>query len=164
MSIVITSVACGSLRSRQGAYPATVSNGVFRISGNAEGLPVGDGINETTTWTFECWKLDLDGDPDLLSSLATLEVTSAWLTLTLVPGRGADFPADTVRVKGLTPIHMEKVGELPTGVASTVRLQLRDDYSSQQILGAFAKGQIPMVYEDDATICFAELDLTLERA
>ena len=154
MVLTISATASGSLTPPTAIFPATVTNGDFTITGNAIASVVGDGNDETTTWTFDF--------PDFPLFSTTLPLSSAPLTLTLTP-KNALISSDRVRIDGLTDIATIEIQGLPVGVTNTVRLELLNFYTSAEIIGALTggtPGQIPMVYSDDAIVSFAQLELT----
>jgi hypothetical protein len=149
--------------------PCPVTNGPFAINEDSSSVPVcGDGSDEITTWTF-------DFNPN--SCGASGPVTSAVLILTLTPGNSL-VSNDRVQIVGLPSIAVDAGGwansplplggpyPLMVGSTSTISRDLiaPGDYTSSQILGIFTanSGSIPMAYQDDATVSFAELDLTCE--
>jgi hypothetical protein len=163
MTITVTDTATGSLRPRPAPFPDTVTNGDFLISPNPACTAVtcpttGDGVDE-----FISWKFDFTGDPDFASFSSSVPLTSARLTLTLTP-RHPLITTDTVRIEGLPDIVTPVIQGLAVGITATIQLDLLSFYTSGDILGVFAAnaGQLPMLYQDDAIVSFAQLDLTQE--
>jgi hypothetical protein len=166
-AITITDTAKGSTTPPTATFPATVTNGDFLIQANspanAQQQIIGNGIDETTTWTF-----DLRTDPDL-AGLGRLPgafptvgpLTSAVLTLTLTP-KNVLITTDTVRIEGLSAITAEQAQTLPINVTNTIQIDLLKFFSADDILGILTAnaGQIRMLYQDDAIVSFARLELT----
>ena len=182
---LITATATGSVTPPQGAWPQDISilNGDFVIWSNQKVPPVGDGVDEGTTWTF-----DFTADPNFSTFSTSVPLDSALLTLTLTP-RAVDITTDAVFIGGfywvpdpldparynvdwgLPKINTPLIQSLPVNVTSTVQLELLDFYTSDEILDAFSGaytgtgyyteglGHIPMEYVDDAVVSFAQLDL-----
>jgi hypothetical protein len=132
------------------------TDGDFTYDGNPGATPVGDGNDETVTWTF-----DFTTDPDFPSFPALGPLTSALLTMTLTPQNGL-ISTDLFRIDGLTNVITPIIQSLSVGVSSTVSIELLDFYTSADILGVLGAhaGSLPMVYGDDALFTFAQLDLT----
>ena len=156
----ITAIAMGEVEPPQALFPATVMNVDFLIRGSRDTVPVvGDGANEITTWTF-----DVTGDPNFLMFDTGGLLASAMLTLTLTP-RGLQIETDKVGIEatGLDLIATPIIQSLPLDVTSTVSFDLLDFYTSADVLGALTApgfGEIPMRYQDDSVVSFAQLDLT----
>jgi hypothetical protein len=140
---------------------ATITNGDFVIQRFPEGVntTLGDGIDEQTTWNF-----DFSGDPDFATFPAADSLTSARLTLTLIP-KSPLIVFDIVKIEGLSGINPAQFQDLPIDTPSTIQLELLDLYTSEQVLEILNQGnqgQIPMFYSDDAIVPSARLDLTAE--
>jgi hypothetical protein len=141
----------------------TLDNGDFTIDQGAyDGVPtnpalgrnrVGDGINDGTNWTF-----DFTGDPDYPFFDASTPLSSALLTLRLVPSDTV-FITDKVRIRWLDNIPVGFNAEL--GVPVDLELQLLGHYTSEQILPLLVSGggSLGMRYIDDAVVSYARLDL-----
>jgi len=135
----------------------TITNGDFTIQRTAEGIntSLGDGIDETTTWTF-----DFSGDPNF-DNFPSAPLAFARLDLTLTP-QSPLIIFDVVRIEGLPDITSPpQFEDLPVDTPTTVQIDLLDYYSSDDILGVLSEtGQIPMFYADDSIISSARLSLT----
>jgi hypothetical protein len=155
-AITITDFATGSGDPSNVVFPATSTDGDFTYSGNAIATAVGDGNDETVTWTF-----DFTADPDYPFFPALGPLTSALLTMTLTPQNGL-ISTDLVRIETLGNVITPIIQTLPVGTASTISIELLDFYTSGEILGALSAnaGSLPMVYGDDSLFTFAQLDLT----
>jgi len=166
MSVTITATATGSLCPPI-VDPDGVQNGDFSITSNPGSIqPAGDGINEFTRWTF-----NFTGHPDFKTFLETEEaLTSARLTLVLEP-RNVRFDTDSVTIDVEEPYRrIIDFPKLPVGRANIMQLDLvRDEkgfYTPKEIRDILSRdfdegsGRIPMAYEEDAFICFAQLELT----
>jgi hypothetical protein len=153
--IIISDTATGDADPPDTTYPSVSVSGDFTYAGNSIATQVGDGIDETVTWTF-----DFTGDPDYASFPSGGPLTSALLTLTLTP-KNFLITTDLFRIEGLGNVVTSAIQGLPVNVTSTVGIELLDFYSSGDILGALASGSgtLPMVYGDDAVLTFARLDL-----
>ena len=155
-------------------YPNDVRNGDFIISPNpalsaSPGALTGDGVDEVTTWTFNFSHRPKSaiGFPN------SSPLQSALLTLTLTP-RHALISTDVVRIRGLSPIDTPIIQGLTVNVTSTVEIELLDFYASADILAVLVPPfvfvpevvnhfHIPMLYQDDAIVTYAQLELTSER-
>lgn len=155
-SITITAGAVGTIVPTTALFPATVANGDFTIAGNAVAPLAGDGVDDTTRWTF-----DFSGDPDLASfHAATGPLTAASLTLSLVP-RDALITTDVVRIETLSDIVTPAIQGLPVDAVAFVALDLLDFYSPDDILAALGGlATLPMVYADDAVVFQSVINLT----
>lgn len=148
-----TDIAIGSIPPPQSATNYVIVNGDFRIavvSFFGDNLPTGDGIDETTTWTFDMGPLYPISTP-LSYAMLGLELTpQSWLVST-----------DAVNIVGLPAINTDLIQGLPVGQTSTVLLNLLNYYTSDDILQVYADnaGQIPMRYRDDAWVSFAQLTM-----
>lgn len=157
--VSITASSTGSITPPTVAYPDTVTNGDFMISGWDTGKPVnliGDGKDENTTWTF-----DFTTDLNYSVFQTTLPLSSALLTLTVTPRRGG-IETDYVFIEGLSLIGSSLIQTIPIDETRTIQLEMLDYYSSSEILGKFTEatsGHISMGYDDDAMISYAQLDL-----
>jgi hypothetical protein len=149
----ITAEAHGS-SSPTPSFSAPLANGDFTID-TLYSFPIGDGEDDWTTWTF-----DLAADPGFLSFPTARPLAVARLTLELTPGHGL-VASDEVSIEGLAPIASSAIHGLPVGVTSTVELDLLAHYSSAEILGELdaGSGALPMLYQDDAIVSYARLDL-----
>ena len=153
----ITATATGSLTPPTAAFPDTVTNGDFLITGNPDptAVIVGNIRNEITTWDF-----DFTSDPDFPTFPIQKELRSALLTMTLTTCCAIN--TDLVKIEGLPHIATNDIQELPPNVTETITLDLLDFYSSSDILNVLNGsniGEIPMRYIDDAIVSFAELEL-----
>jgi hypothetical protein len=135
----------------------TVNNGGFVIARTSEGIntTLGDGIDETTTWTF-----DFSGDPNF-DNFPSAPLAFARLDLTMTP-KSTLVIFDVLRIEGLTDITSPPEFEnLPVDTPTTVQIDLLEYYSSDDILQILSEnGQIPMFYADDSIISSARLILT----
>ena len=161
----ITATATGSVPAPTAAFPGSVTNGDFLIAPlfpTCTSCPIaGDGDSDRTTWTF-----DFTTDPNF-GVFPTGELTSALLTLTLTR-LGEAMSTDQLRIDPPVPLPLIALVDFLTfpddfpaqGNIGTVQVDLLAFYSSAQIRGEFdPAGQIPMLYFDDATVSFAQLDL-----
>ncbi len=171
-TVTITSAPCtGALIPPTALFtgtPVTVQNGCFEISSEINapvGSLIGDGINERTFWTF-----DFTPDPNHLLCIGGT-LTSAVLTLHLTPRTSPS--TDSVAIRGVAAlpsiiplIQSSSSNPFPTPHSfNIITGELLPNPSSAVILGAFAapvQGEIRMVYQDDAIVSFAQLDLTCE--
>ena len=140
-----------------------MDNEDFRIESNTSDQPVGDGINEQTTWVF-----DFKGSGNIDEFDPDKPLTEAVLKLGLEP-RGKHYITDTVRIQGLEgipyPFSPEPLvrQDVLIGVPQKIELDLLDSYSSDEIMDIFKQAKkIPMLYEDDAIVQSAELILKQE--
>ncbi len=155
---MISAVDMGSVTPPTALSPASVINGDFTITEDADQPPgsvVGDGKNESTFWLFDFTK-----DSGYATFDTSTPLASALLTLTLTP-EDALVSTDSVHLGGLPGIATPAIQDLPVGVTSTITIQLLDYYSSAQILGRLVDnaGTPPGYYEDDAIVSYARLDL-----
>lgn len=183
MTKAVTATASGALHlfvddPRQ----TTVANGEFTIHANADkeefALPVGDGVNEQTDWSF-----DFKQDPAFSVEFVETSVDSARLVLVLEPQRvdsqndtitivdqelaaEGDFGGTTLSVKTLMEAASAtepEVGRL--WVVEQDLLRMPDESLSSNIrdniLSDLAEhdGVVKMHYEDDSMLCFAALTL-----
>lgn len=155
-AIMITATASGDSQPNTAEYPNAVQNGDFQIIANSETVPlVGDGIDEYTLWNF-----DFSGDPDYGAFSLYDTLAAANLTLTLTP-KDSLITTDSIGIDGLLHIF-DPIQSLPVGVTSTITIDLLFYYDSDEILGSLIGGDIgmiPMKYQDDAVLSFAQLDL-----
>ncbi len=172
-TITVVAEATGLREPTPGSCPLT--NGDFEISlFGANVPPCGDGINEFTRWTFDFTK-----HPNFGAFNACVEgggpLTIAQFILQLTPRTSPS--TDTVAIAGLpaiitsTPIQNLPVlplGQINQVVVSNLITSLDNPgYTSDAILGEFkasVPGEIRMVYQDDAIISYALLQLTCEVA
>jgi hypothetical protein len=181
-AVTISARAMGDIPAEQDSvyYPDVLSYGDFLIHPNpAVGYPSGDGIDESVFWTFD---FNYHAHFSHFSSLLPLD--SALLTLTLTPQAG-DIATDRVFIGGaallpgqeyfgLEPIYTDVIQNLPLDQTATIQIELLDYYNSEDILDAFSGaysnkgylyytggfGTVPMYYQDDAFVTYAQLDLT----
>jgi len=122
-------------------------------------LPLGDGVNEGTSWSF-----DFAEDPSFQFFSTSLPLASALLTLELTPkGSGISTDAFKINLIGFPPIITPVIQELPIGVTSTIQIELTNFYRNRalpDLLKATHGDSIPAFYADDAIVSFAELTLT----
>ncbi|MDL2121574.1 MAG: hypothetical protein LWX51_00515 [Deltaproteobacteria bacterium] len=122
-------------------------------------LPLGDGVNEGTSWSF-----DFKTDPEFQCFPTSLPLASALLTLELTPkGSGISTDAFKINLIGFPPIITPVIQELPIGVTSTIQIELTNFYRNRalpDLLKATHGDSIPAFYADDAIVSFAELTLT----
>jgi len=130
----------------------TITPGVFDPGRT---LPLGDGINERTSWSF-----DFAEDPEFQFFSTSFPLASALLTLELTPKSSPS--TDTFTIGGVSPIITPEIQMLSIGVPSTIQIELTNFYHNMAlpyILKAL-HGSIPAFYADDAIVSFAELTLT----
>lgn len=132
----------------------TVRSGDFTYTRSTVGASSGDGHDDTITWTF-----DFSTHPNYPLS-ASDPLGSALLTTTVTPSKLDDgIKTDTVAIKGLAPVVSPTIQNLPIGVTSTISLELLDHYTSAEILGTLRDGTMPMLWQDDVVMTFAQLHL-----
>ncbi len=180
-SLLVVSVVLGDLSSVRGETltlnavasgdpaPEVVSSTIFDklINGDFEiwpfrrwdqGSPLGDGINDTTVWTFDLTPHMMSGallHADLWQKVA--------LVLTLEP---KDSPDDVVYIDGLEGFKAFIPNDLPRYERVEVSLDLLSIYRPQEILDRIIAppyGKLRMVYEDDAIVSHAELAIDAKR-
>ncbi|MDY6785009.1 MAG: PEP-CTERM sorting domain-containing protein [Cyanobacteriota bacterium] len=157
-AITISATASGSPTPQITTDGTPVVNGDFLIKPNSPTITpiVGDGVDESTTWTF-----DFTEDTNFPFFSTSGALRSAFLTLELA-GADTSIITDTVQIEGLPLIVTDVIQELPLNSTSVVTLELLDFYSSNSILQAFESGefgQLSMRYTDDAVVSFAKLEL-----
>ncbi len=136
-----------------------VVNGDFTIKSNVPSNPVtGDGIDEITEWDF-----DFKKNPEWGNFSQEGTITSAKLTMTLRTN-GHDLATDNLQIKfgALGFVDPTKIRSLPKRETRTIEIDLlREGYTAEQLKHVLTanNGVIPMMYFDDAFICFAELEL-----
>lgn len=153
-ALTISDAVFGSQQPGTATWPNTVTNGDFTITGNSIATLVGNGVDESTTWTF-----DLTTDPDYALFLPDLQLVSAMLTLELTP-KNALITTDWVGIQGL-PSITAPIQSLPVYELSTVEIDLLDYYTTDQVWGALTggAGTIAMQYSDDAILSYSKLEL-----
>lgn len=138
-----------------------IENGDFEIRRSSDRDAIlGDGKNEITTWWFYLAK-----NPKWPMLLNSDRWRSVELYLKLRPAENSS--QDVVRVGHLPMIEIPKKMLRPLGELITIRLELLNHYRANDILEVFMaplEGQIPMQYEDDAIIYFAQLRFIVEGA
>jgi len=157
LNMTISDTATGS-----SSPPITTSsplgNGDFLITTvEPDTFPeVGDGINDHTSWRFI-----FTSDPDYTRFTTSRQLSSALLTLTLTVN-DIRIDTDSVNIMGLSAISIGAY-ELALGATTTLQIELLDFYKSSDILDIFNSngGRIPMFYQDDAIVSFAQLDLKI---
>jgi len=162
-TIPITATAKGSQTPEVDDPPFTtdpiVENEDFTITpdgfDSCHTLPLGDGVNEGTSWSF-----DFKTDPEFQCFPTSLPLASALLTLELTP-KSSPF-TDAFTLDGLSPIITPTIQELPIGVPSAIQIELANFYHNMSLTRLFKakNGSIPAFYADDAIVSFAELTLT----
>ncbi|NES71167.1 MAG: PEP-CTERM sorting domain-containing protein, partial [Okeania sp. SIO2D1] len=161
LAISIKATATGSSNPTPvvGGY---LQNGDFLILQNSviPSLPTGDGIDETTNWLF-----DFSNDSNLTLFPVSSPLDSALLTLTLSPSNSL-ITTDTTGVPGVKSIQIPSIPGIPAvGTTGTVSIELLDfGFTSTDIINSLdpVTNTIPWLYQDDAIISFAELELTVE--
>jgi hypothetical protein len=171
LALTISASAIGDSNPTPRTTPGNLQNGDFTVVYNPSRITTGDGIDEATNWVFDFSK---DNNFDYFSTSAT--INSALLSLTLTP-KSANIVSDTVFIGGYTwsldplsyqPWGLPKISSpliqnLPLNITSTVQVELLDFYTSSEILDAFTHTQgfgiIPMSYEDDSIVSYAQLSL-----
>ncbi|PON14927.1 hypothetical protein C2W62_26465 [Candidatus Entotheonella serta] len=153
---VIKAIATGSPTPTPATAPnEPLRNGDFLIT-PASSPMAGDGIDEETTWIF-----DFRSAPNTSSFPTSVPLISAQLTLTLEPKE--DIETDIIRIAGLGAIETSDIRDLELDEKHTIQLELIGPYRSSDILDLLtneqSSGQIHMIYEDDAIISFAQLNL-----
>lgn len=136
-----------------------VSNGGFTIKSIRPSEPfTGDGIDEITEWEF-----DFKKHPEWGNFSKEGTFTTAKLTMTLRTN-GHDLATDNLQIKfgALGFVDPSKIRAIPKRETRTIEIDLlKEGYTAKQILQVLNEnnGVIPMMYHDDAFICFAELEL-----
>jgi hypothetical protein len=136
-----------------------IFNDDFRIFSKT--TPVGDGVNESTEWSF-----NLADDSNYQKFNTSIPLESAILNMILEP-KNEHFFTDSVCIKDINgePIPgfsftREQFGWVSIGQACSISVDLLNNpYTSDQILKAIVDNQIGMLYEEDALVSFAELNL-----
>jgi hypothetical protein len=162
VSTVITAVAHGSSAPHvPSPPPVSLSNGSFTIEANEETTqPIGNGINEKTTWMF-----DFREAPAFNAFLAGKGLKEARLVVVIVP-KEAHVATDSVKINAadLPPISLPKM-EYRLGLPTAIQFDLLKEcqgYDAEGILTAFEEGErglIGMLYEEDAIVCHAAMAL-----
>ena len=156
-SILLTSEVSGS------STPTPISsatndfliNGDFLITQDPSSccsVLLGDGNNDDTEWVF-----DFGPDSVLLSGKT---LASALLTLTLETTAGVT--TDTIEIVGLGARAASEIRSLTGGFDGSITFDLLPYYSSIDILENLfdpQSGAIGMIYEDDAIVSYARLEL-----
>jgi hypothetical protein len=192
-ALTISATAIGSDTPSTAPSTVSVPNVDFLITSNPACTPTicttGDGINESTTWTFDFQrdrKFPAFPAVPILSTAPRL--ISVRLTLTLTP-KDPVITTDQVQIQGLPPLFELRAfvaaGLLRVGEKSTIQLDLLtgctpttspqqvclqrgqspvdaiQSYTANDIFNIFASngGKIPISYADDAIVSFARLDL-----
>lgn len=187
MSIKITATASGS-PTPPTAVGENVVNGDFTINYNRFkdlsdpahlidrfSFTTGDGVDEETTWTFYFNDFDPDGKNDFSRLSLSKPLTSALLTLTLIPKGATEGPVGTDRGIGTDIVYIETLTtikitdvvdlntELPNDFPNNIEIDLLKFYTSEAILGVLFSsvgGRILMRYNDDVIATFAQLELS----
>ena len=167
-SAMVTSAASGSISPGQVDAPST-TNGDFLISRSSPVGPtnriLGDGWNERTNWTFD---FSSDSEFPSFSPFPPAVLDNAILTMEITPTEAdTGFPdpqtiTDVVAIVGLPFIVTPIIQQLPPDT-SLIEIDLLDFYTSNNILTAYQDsefGQIDMLFGDDATVSFAQLELS----
>ena len=154
----ITAIATGSPTPSKVTAPDAVTNGDFLIQANQSGSLdplVGDGWDESTSWTF-----DFTQDPDFSSLTDSTLLASAQLTLTLKPTHQF-VNTDSLWLKDLGLIT-KPIQSLRAGKTKTITIDLFDYFSPDQVVQALQSnaGKVSAVYQDDAIVSFAKLELS----
>jgi len=131
-----------------------LTNGDFVITNCCPSRPTGDGKDEFTLWTF-----DFTENPTLPFFQESTELSSAILSLTLTPGSSL-IDSDSVRIQSLPEIRPPILKTLLLGVTTNIQVDLLTYYSSSDILNVLRDGRIPMFYQEDALLSYAQLILT----
>jgi hypothetical protein len=162
MSTVITAVAHGSpVPHVPSPPPVLLPNGDFTIEANEETTqPIGNGINEKTTWMF-----DFREHPAFNAFLAGRGLEEARLVVVIVP-KEAHVTTDSVKIiDGDLPTISLPRGEYQLGLPTAIQFDLLrecEGYDEEGILTAFKEGEhglIKMLYEEDAVVCHAAMAL-----
>ncbi len=111
---------------------------------------VGDGIDETTTWSFT----------GAFPLPAGARIVSAVLTLDIRPGN-TGIGRDTLTVGPLRHFVSPVWSHLPIGKVCRIDIQLLERHSSDDLIRASANGTLAMTWQDDAVISHAELLLRI---
>lgn len=162
MPTVITAVAHGSpAPDVPSPPPVSLPNGDFTIEANEQTTqPIGNGINEKTTWMF-----DFREAPAFNAFLAGEGLEEARLVVVIVP-KEAHVTTDSVKINvaGLPSISLPKM-DYQLGLPTAIQFDLLREcqgYDEKGILTAFEQGEhglIDMLYEEDAIVCHAAMAL-----
>ncbi len=158
LALTISATATGSATPPIAYNPdhfLSVISGSFTYTGWSS---VGDGNDEDVDWTF-----DFKSDPNYAAFVNVHTLGSARLTMTLIP-QNYLVSTDQVRIADFGYINTPVIQTLPVGVVSTINLELLKFYTANEILDVFQgnSGTLPMRYNDDAIITYAQLDLSTE--
>ncbi|MGK7929751.1 MAG: hypothetical protein AB4290_31665 [Spirulina sp.] len=169
--------AYGSANPEIKPFPNSVQNGDFLIRHNKSNDPtfrpgiysrdIGNGANEATLWTF-----DFTDDPELADLSPSQTITSATLTLDLLP-KSRGINTDAIKISGLEYYRAEEIQTLEPNQQARIRFDLLDFYTSEEIMGVLAGqtsspdaiasvGMLPMHYSEDALLTYASLLLVTE--
>jgi hypothetical protein len=141
-----------------------VENGGFTIAQEclfSDNTVVGDGLEEVTLWEF-----DFTGEEDHASCYPE----SAIIDLTLRPE--GNVLGESLRVEGKWELGLEEIQSLSEGTdqETSIDMMLRNGrpspYTSseiQKLLNEEPKGRIPMVYEANAVVSHARLQIRCVR-
>ncbi|MEA5464647.1 hypothetical protein [Leptothoe sp. PORK10 BA2] len=144
------------------AGPGSLINGDFTIKRSGSNPIVGNGVDETTTWSFDFSSEDVD------AFLSTGPISSAFLNLILIP---SNFFITTDLTGILTEqgtfgesISVPDIPGLPgLGEVGTISIDLIEfGFDGDTIATALNTGdlkQIDWFYQDDAILSFAQLEL-----
>lgn len=139
----------------------TLQNGDFQIRWNGRlDNPIGDGADETTNWVF-----DFSNDSNLEAFPFSQPLSSALLTLTLMP-KNAGVITDSIGIFTNQPrIRIPELTDIPAvGTTDTISIELLDfeAFTSEQFTNLLTPENytIPWFYAEDSLVSFAELELT----
>jgi len=153
--MAISAIVSGSAAPEQ-VIGAPITNGGFIVTNCCPGRPTGDGKDEFTLWSF-----DFNREPALEYFLPASELSSALLSLTLTPGSSL-VDSDSVRIEPLQGVRPAILRTLPLGVTTNIEVELLDYYAAADVLNLLRaqNGTLPMTYQEDAVVSFAQLVLT----
>lgn len=158
MNLKLTAQAYGSNILSPLAPDKVLPNGDFTIVSNPGASQTGDGIDESTTWSF-----DLKGDSDWGDFDLNRRITKARLVITSSPKR-SDLNTDRLGIDapGLELQSPQAIYRIPVGETRTIDIDLLESgYNSDQILQVLRdnNGVLPMKYQDDSIISFAGIEI-----
>jgi hypothetical protein len=140
--------------------PNRIANGGFTIAQDcvfSENTVIGDGRDEVTLWEF-----DFSDEEDYAGCFPETAV----MELRLRPE--GNLLNETLRVEGKWELGLEEIQSLEVGIdqSTTIDMMLRNGRPSpytpweiQKLLTGKPAGRIPMVYEQNAVLSYARLDI-----
>jgi|GEM_PF-5405181 len=155
---IITDTLTGAVPTFTVPAPATLTTGdlVYAKGSLGGNDTVGEGIDDEVRMGF-----DFTGQADLAILQAASVLTSATLTLTLIPQDGF-VSTDTVQLNNLAPINSPLIQALAVGVPATVVIDLLLYYTSAEIVGRLNAqgGLVGALFQDDSFLTEATLTIS----